>query len=162
MSGQVIDPVDRVQHELALIGRRSERMRLAALEAVGSPLDHSGFLLLGRLIAVGDTTMLGLAEAFELDASTVSTQVAPLERRGYVTRSRSDVDRRETIVAVTESGRAEYELVRVSRRDHVESRLKDWAVDDVGELASVLGRLNATLVSSLLRDDETRQPLATA
>lgn len=159
MSVQAIDPFDHVQHELALLARRTERIRLAALEEARSPLDRSGFLLLAHLSDAGDMTMSALARAFDLDASTVTRQVMPLERRGYVTRTRSEADRRETVVRVTASGRAERELVGEARRGHMRRRLEDWSFADVEQLASLLGRLNETLVATPFSSDTGHDPV---
>src|ERR1700760_3477817 len=48
-------------------------------------LDRSGYQLLGRL-ELGPLSLSGLAEAFRLDVSTVSRQVAALRRKGLVER----------------------------------------------------------------------------
>lgn len=148
MAGDAIDPYDHVQHELALLARRSERVRLAALDDARSPLDRSGYLLLAHLADTGELTMSELATAFDLDASTVTRQIAPLERRGYVSRERSELDRRATIVRATDSGRAERDIVREARRNHMARRLESWEPDDVEQLASLLGRLNETIAET--------------
>ncbi|EHN12814.1 Transcriptional regulator MarR family [Patulibacter medicamentivorans] len=139
------DPYDHLQHELAVLARRSERVRLAAADAARSPLDRSGYLLLAHLDERGEQTMSDLATAFDLDASTVTRQIAPLERRGYVSRARSDVDRRATLVQITDSGRAERELVREARTTLMGRRLAEWSVEDVTALADLLERLNTVL-----------------
>lgn len=142
------DPFDQLQHELAVLARRSERVRLAAADVARSPLDRSGYLLLAHLDERGEQTMSDLATAFDLDASTVTRQIAPLERRGYVSRTRSDVDRRATLVQITDSGRAERQLVREARTQLMGHRLAEWSAADVTALATLLGRLNTTLTEA--------------
>lgn len=139
------DPYDHLQLELAILARRAERARVAALDIARSPLDRSGYLLLVLLETEGEQTMSQLAAAFDLDASTVTRQVAPLERRGFVVRTRSDADRRATLVAITPEGRQERETVREARVAHMRAQLTGWDESKVGQLASMLEDLNSRL-----------------
>jgi DNA-binding MarR family transcriptional regulator len=142
------DPFDHLQLELAILARRSERVRTAALDRVRSPLDRSGYLLLALLENRGEQTMSQLAVAFDLDASTVTRQIAPLERRGFVVRARSTEDRRATLVSITDRGREERQLVRQARIEYLGGRLADWEQDDVARLAELIDRLNQTLAAA--------------
>lgn len=148
MSGKPADPFDHLQLELAILARRSERVRVASLDDARSPLDRSGYLLLALLEQRGKQTMSQLALAFDLDASTVTRQIAPLERRGFVERERSVEDRRATLVSITESGRAERELVRQARITHMQKRLASWSTKDVRQLATLIDKLNTTLAEA--------------
>lgn len=155
------DPIDHLQLELAILARRSERVRTASLDVSRSPLDRSGYLLLALLESRGEQTMSQLALAFDLDASTVTRQIAPLERRGFVDRTRSTEDRRATIVSITDAGRQERELVRQARIAFLEGRLADWDTDDVAQLASLIDRFNQTLATASGADGsavERQQP----
>lgn len=149
MSGKKpADPFDHLQLELAILARRSERVRVASLDDARSPLDRSGYLLLALLEQRGKQTMSQLALAFDLDASTVTRQIAPLERRGFVERERSVEDRRATLVSITENGRAERELVRQARITHMQKRLASWSTKDVRQLATLIDKLNTTLAEA--------------
>lgn len=155
------DPIDHLQLELAILARRSERVRTASLDVARSPLDRSGYLLLALLENRGDQTMSQLALAFDLDASTVTRQIAPLERRGFVARTRSTEDRRATIVSITDAGRKEREHVRRARIEYLGGRLKEWSRDDVSHLAELIDRFNQTLATASGADGsavETEQP----
>ncbi len=146
MSEHVNDPYDQLQLELAVLARRAERARVAALDIARSPLDRSGYLLLVLLETEGEQTMSQLAAAFDLDASTVTRQIAPLERRGFVVRTRSDEDRRATLVSITPEGRAERQSVREARVAYMRTQLAAWDPAKVGQLAELLEDLNGTLV----------------
>ncbi len=154
MSSSVTNPYDHLQLELAVLVRRAERARVAALDIARSPLDRSGYLLLVLLETDGPQTMSQLAAAFDLDASTVTRQIAPLERRGFVVRHRSDEDRRATIVAVTPEGRAERQTVREARIAHLRHQLVGWDDAKVEQLASLLEDLNGTLTVGRAADGE--------
>lgn len=145
MSDHLTDPYDHLQLELAVLVRRAERARVAALDIARSPLDRSGYLLLVLLENAGEQTMSQLAAAFDLDASTVTRQIAPLERRGFVVRTRSDEDRRATLVSITPEGRHEREAVRTARVDYMRRQLAGWAPRKVERLAELLEDLNCTL-----------------
>lgn len=155
------DPIDHLQLELAILARRSERVRVAALDVARSPLDRSGYLLLALLESRGDQTMSQLALAFDLDASTVTRQIAPLERRGFVDRTRSTEDRRATIVSITDAGREEREHVRRARVTFLEGRMSEWDADDIAQLARLMDRFNQTMATARGADDsavERQQP----
>ena len=155
------DPIDHLQLELAILARRTERVRVASLDVARSPLDRSGYLLLALLESRGEQTMSQLALAFDLDASTVTRQIAPLERRGFVDRTRSTEDRRATIVAITEAGRQEREHVRRARIEYLTGRLAEWSTEDVATLAELMDRFNQTLATASGADGsavETQQP----
>ncbi len=118
---------------------------MAALDIARSPLDRSGYLLLVLLETEGEQTMSQLASAFDLDASTVTRQIAPLERRGFVVRTRSDEDRRATLVAITAEGRRERQTVRAARISYMQTQLTGWSPAKVERLARLLQDLNGTL-----------------
>jgi DNA-binding MarR family transcriptional regulator len=145
MSDHATDPYDHLQLELAVLARRAERARVAALDIARSPLDRSGYLLLVLLETEGEQTMSQLASAFDLDASTVTRQIAPLERRGFVVRTRSDEDRRATLVSITPEGRHERQTVRAARIAYMRDQLSGWDPAKVEHLASLLEDLNCTL-----------------
>lgn len=145
MSGKPTDPYDHLQLELAILVRRAERARVAALDIARSPLDRSGYLLLVLLETRGEQTMSQLATAFDLDASTVTRQIAPLERRGFVVRARSHEDRRSTLVSITPAGREEREVVREARVTHLRSQLTEWPESKVRQLSELIDDLNTTL-----------------
>lgn len=145
MSDHATDPYDHLQLELAVLARRAERARVAALDIARSPLDRSGYLLLALLESEGEQTMSQLASAFDLDASTVTRQIAPLERRGFVVRTRSDEDRRATLVSITPAGRRERETVRAARIAYMRTQLSGWDAGKVERLAALLEDLNGTL-----------------
>lgn len=145
MSDRANDPYDHLQLELAVLARRAERARVAALDIARSPLDRSGYLLLVLLETEGEQTMSQLASAFDLDASTVTRQIAPLERRGFVARTRSDEDRRATLVSITPAGRRERQTVRAARITYMRTQLAGWDADKVERLAALLEDLNCTL-----------------
>ena len=62
--------------------------------------------ILARLDLVGPSTIQDLARLLVMDRSTLGHLLRPLEKRGLVTLSASDKDRRSRIIALTQAGEA--------------------------------------------------------
>jgi DNA-binding MarR family transcriptional regulator len=62
-----------------------------------------------------------LCDEVDLDRSTVADIVARLQRRGLISRTRDDLDRRQNVVQLTEQGAAEIARLRprVERVEHI-------------------------------------------
>lgn len=63
------------------------------------------FSLLGSLLQLGEQPMTTLAEEILMDRTTLSRNVQPLERQGWVTVRPDEADRRVQIVAITPAGK---------------------------------------------------------
>ena len=72
----------------------------------------------------GDSDVNGLAELSHVTASAMTRLVDGLEKNGWVTRERSDEDRRRIMVALTESGRAEAERLYMLTQRSVDAVLE--------------------------------------
>ena len=137
--------IDAIQHELAVLARRAERIRVAALGRTESTLDRSAYLLLGRLEADGPLGIRALAEAFRLDVSTVTRQVAPLEQAGLVKRVPDPRGGRGSAIRLTAEGARQLADVRRARRERMAEVLHDWPERDVKRLAELLARFNSAM-----------------
>lgn len=133
--------LELIEYEVALFIRLSEGVRLGATEAVGSKLDRSGYLLLTRLERAGALSISDLAEALHLDVSTVTRQVAPLQRANLVERVPAR-GRRGSELRLSDSGRAELAAVRAARRDLMEEVTAGWTGDERRAFAQLLARFN--------------------
>jgi DNA-binding MarR family transcriptional regulator len=141
------DPLDVVQHELAILARRSERVRLAAADRAQSTLDRSGFLLLGVLDADGPRSVRDLARGYRLDVSTVTRQIQPLLDAGLIERVPHPEGARGTALRLTGDGRRELRAVRRARQAHLRRVLDDWSDEDVAQLGAMLSRLNGAIAA---------------
>jgi DNA-binding MarR family transcriptional regulator len=106
--------------------------------------DRSAMLLLFPLMH-GPQRPGALAELSHADPSTISRQVAELVRRGLVRREPDPSDGRASLLAITEAGREVCEQVRKLRRDLLAAAVTGWTDDELGMLASLLGRFNGAL-----------------
>lgn len=124
----------------ALLPTSGDETRAAA----GVTLDRAAYHVLLRICDQGTVRLSALAEAMDLDVSTVSRHVTRLEHDGYVSRSPDPDDGRAARLDTTEAGRAVLERVRETRRARLQALLDDWDEGDVGQLAGLLDRLIAT------------------
>src|SRR6516165_873939 len=84
--------------------RRVTRLYDEALAPVG--LSTNQFSILSRLNRVGPSTIQDLARLLVMDRSTLGHLLRPLEKRGLVTLSASDKDRRSRVIVLTQAGKA--------------------------------------------------------
>jgi DNA-binding MarR family transcriptional regulator len=92
----------------------------------------------------GERSQQAVALHYLLDKSTVSRQVADLEKRGLLERVVDPDDRRIQTLQVTATGRAKVEAANESLRGMLEERLRGWSSADLGRLAHDLVRFNDT------------------
>ncbi|GGN57021.1 MarR family winged helix-turn-helix transcriptional regulator [Streptomyces kronopolitis] len=99
-------------------------------------------VLLARLVVGGDQRATDLAADAFLDLSTVSRQVRSLVERGLVTRRPDPEDRRGSLLAATDAGRAAFAQYRSQRDAELAALLEPWTPQDRADLIRLLGRLN--------------------
>lgn len=94
------DPVETIMRAVLALGRRLRAERPQggpALSALGA---------LSTLNREGPMSAVRLAERERLRPQSLTRILAELEQSGWITRTRSEADRRETRLAVTPHGRA--------------------------------------------------------
>lgn len=95
----------------------------AALRPLG--LKGTQFSLLTALALTGPVTLTRLAEELVMDRTSLTRNLQPLVRRGYVGETRGD-DRRQRILGLTEAGLEAYETALPVWREtqaRIEARL---------------------------------------
>jgi DNA-binding MarR family transcriptional regulator len=101
----------------------------------------------------GPCTMVELADALRIDASTATRAVEPLVRAGLVERRRSDRDARAVIVQLSREGRRVERQLTVERFDDLERSLQSFSRDEREQFADFLERLTSAAHAA-----ETRGP----
>ncbi|RVU22448.1 MarR family transcriptional regulator [Streptomyces antnestii] len=101
------------------------------------------YTLLSHLDEQAGCRATDLAAHYALDKSTVSRQVAALERAGLVTRRVDPDDHRVQVLHPTEAGADILAQVTVSRRQAFRERVADWPEEDLVRFADYLLRYNA-------------------
>ncbi|RDI65339.1 MarR family winged helix-turn-helix transcriptional regulator [Nocardia pseudobrasiliensis] len=131
--------IQRIQRELTAFARRA-RGRAAELHPELSLVAVS---ILDLVIDRDGCLATELAEHFLLDKSTVSRQVAALERDGYLTREVDPANRRNHILRATADGKTVARAAERARRRAFTERFRDWDDRDIARLATYLERYNA-------------------
>jgi DNA-binding MarR family transcriptional regulator len=130
--------VTSIQRELTVFARRARAMAAR----MHPELSLVSFTLLGHLDEQGGCRATDLAAHYALDKSTVSRQVAALERAGLVDRRVDPGDHRVQVLHPTEAGAAILAQVTLSRREALLERLGDWPEADLDQFAAYLARYN--------------------
>ncbi|MFC9897918.1 MarR family winged helix-turn-helix transcriptional regulator [Nocardia sp. NPDC127579] len=131
--------IQSIQRELTAFARRA-RGRAAELHP---DLTLVAASILDLLIERDGCQASELAEHFLLDKSTVSRQVAALEREGYLTREVDPANRRNLRLHATAAGRRVAGEAEAARRTAFTARFQDWSDADLARLAEYLVRYNA-------------------
>lgn len=107
------DPTDAVRHF-----NRFYTARIGALGGghLGTPHSLTEARILFELGGHGPATSAGLAQTLEIDPAQVSRTVARLDRAGFVTRARSEADRRAHLLTLTGPGSREFKKLDTRSR----------------------------------------------
>ena len=115
------------------------------IEEAGIRLDRALFPLLVRIERRGPIGIVELAETVGRDHSTVSRQVAALEKSGLAVRRPGRTDQRVREVAITAKGRSMTAALDAARERLVSPFFAKWSKRDRSELIRLLRRLVADL-----------------
>ncbi|AWT41473.1 MULTISPECIES: MarR family winged helix-turn-helix transcriptional regulator [Streptomyces] len=133
------EAVETIQREMTIFARRAR----ASAGRMHPELSLVSYTLLGHLEERGGCRATDLAAHYALDKSTVSRQVAALERAGLIERRVDAEDHRVQVLHLTEAGRRILAQVTESRRAAFQARLADWPEQDLARFADYLVRYNA-------------------
>ncbi|GAA4559472.1 MarR family transcriptional regulator [Streptomyces collinus] len=133
------DAVETIQREMTVFARRAR----SAAGRMHPELSLVSYTLLGHLEESGGCRATDLAAHYALDKSTVSRQVAGLERAGLIERGPDPADQRVQVLHLTRSGRHILAQVTESRRAAFRERLAGWPAEDLSRFAEYLVRYNA-------------------
>jgi DNA-binding MarR family transcriptional regulator len=146
-AGDTADTVGSIELELIKLVRHLETF--ARRSSLYARLDRAGYLALRVLDDLGPVSTNTLAQALSLDASTVTRQMAPLERDKLIERRPDPADGRSSTIVLTTEGRRAMQDVQHERRRCIEALVSNWDDAEQAGLAEALTRLNAALVESV-------------
>lgn len=142
--------VQAVGRELGLLVRSLKALHQDVLATAGVRVELPAAAALGMLAERGRMRPSALAEALMLDLSSVSRQVAALEREGWVSRERDPADSRAALLDLTDAGVAVLAHVREARAAHLEQLLPDWDDEELAVFAAQLRRFRTDIERSRL------------
>ncbi|MEV6027752.1 MarR family winged helix-turn-helix transcriptional regulator [Streptomyces sp. NPDC052036] len=131
--------VETIHRELTTFARRAR----ASAGRMHPELSLVSYTLLGHLEESGGCRATDLADHYALDKSTVSRQVAALERAGLIERRLDPGDHRVQVLYLTQAGTRILAQVTESRREAFRERLAGWPEEDLQRFAAYLLRYNS-------------------
>ena len=139
-----------LERELTRFWRRSRVSSTSIAAEVHPDLDVASYTVLVTISELerslpGGVRAIDVADTLGLHKSTMSRNIAVLERLGLVTREPSLEDARARILTITAPGRGSLDAAISARRARVSSILARWSANDVRDLARLLGQLNDDL-----------------
>ncbi|MFD7321249.1 MarR family winged helix-turn-helix transcriptional regulator [Streptomyces sp. NPDC059875] len=143
--------VDTIQRELTAFARRAR----AAAARLHPELPLVSYTLLAHIDDQHGCRATDLAAHYLLDKSTVSRQVAGLEKLGLVERRPDPDDHRVQVLHPTGAGTRVLASTQASRLAAYQERLKDWSAEDLARFAAYLLRYNAAGAAGLPDSPDT-------
>jgi DNA-binding MarR family transcriptional regulator len=135
--------------DLYQLGRRLTELAYRGMGGSELDLTPSEFLVLRDLFMNGQSSITETVNRTGLAQSKVSSSVAKLRDRGWVTTSPDAGDGRKTLAAVTEQVKAQGDRRRArDAEDALDVVLGDAEPDERAQLAAALERLHQLLVTS--------------
>jgi DNA-binding MarR family transcriptional regulator/N-acetylglutamate synthase-like GNAT family acetyltransferase len=136
-------------HRVAAV-RRFSRFYTRAIGALQEGLLQSRFSLaearvLYELAQRANVTATELGRDLELDSGYLSRIVQRLERDGLIARTPSDIDRRQSLLSLTESGRDAFAPLDARSREEVGSLLAAMSEPAQASLVAAMGRIETLL-----------------
>lgn len=125
-----------VARELMLISRHQ------VVAAARGVLERSAYLMLNRIDVTGPMTARELADALQLEISTVTRQVAAMLRENVVERIPDPDGGLASRLRITETGAAHLAADRDRYRTSLGKVVSDWPDEECAELYRVLRALN--------------------
>ncbi|MDJ0931109.1 MarR family transcriptional regulator [Breoghania sp.] len=116
------------------------------------PMERAHYLLMLRLLD-GPRTSGELASELVLDHSTVTRQIAAVEKNGYARRRANPADGRSALFEATEHGIAQCAAMRDVRLERLEHLLAKWSEEDRMRFAD----LTARFIEALLELEVSRE-----
>lgn len=147
---QQVDPssgeaVQVLQERLITVFASLGRALADQERSTGFPLSRLELAVLVRLARADGARPRDLAEGEGLDPSTMSRRLAAMEEQGLVRREPDPHDGRAALMHLTDTGRERLQHARRQRVELVTDALHAWSAHDLGELARLLGQLEASL-----------------
>jgi DNA-binding MarR family transcriptional regulator len=126
---------------------RSARQHERIVRAVDASITGAGLVALRVVERHGPVAMSEVARRLQVEQSTASRHVRPLEELGLLTRTADTADRRIAWLRVTPAGQRLLDGARDVVLHDFDIALGDWSVGDRHQLADLLDRLRRDLLN---------------
>lgn len=147
-------PSDDTERLLADVDAATHRMgRLMAARHAqfhqASGLANPQYMVLKAIACEGPMRVSDLAGVLGVKNPAASMLVQHLEQDGLITRRHDDVDSRAVIISLTPEGERRLSESEVCRREILRRMTADLSVEDLRDLARILGKLNETVARDI-------------
>lgn len=139
--------------QLIAASARSARQRERLLRAARVPLTDANLVALRIVDRHGPIAVSAVARRLDVDQSTASRQLRPLEEHGLIRRTTDPDDRRVSWLTATARGHGVLDRIDEVVRNDFAVALGDWSERDRTTLATLLERFHQDLLRT--RTDET-------
>ncbi len=117
------------------------RRHHVALEQSGYQGLRGSGRLLNELDKAGDMPQKALAQRLEIRPQSLTEALLKLEHAGYIVRKRSETDKREQLVSITELGRERSRQLRALRDQVAEDMFGCLSEEEQAMMLELLGRV---------------------
>jgi DNA-binding MarR family transcriptional regulator len=144
------DDLRRIRDFVELVSEaaRSSRQRERLLRAAGIPLTGAGLLALRVIARRPGVTVSELARALDIDQSTISRQLHPLESENLLRRTVDAKDRRVARLTITATGRRVLASLAEAGLNDIDVALADFLPADRRALADLLDRFRKGMLAA--------------
>ncbi len=142
-----VDSIGTIEMELLTLVRHLET--LGRKSSLYVEVDRAGYLALRTLDQLGPVPTNTLAEALQLDASTVTRQVNALVTSGFVERRPNPADGRSSSLSLTRTGLRTMREVERERHRMLKDMVSDWDEAERRDLGHALTKLNLSLIDQV-------------
>ncbi|MFS0781796.1 MarR family winged helix-turn-helix transcriptional regulator [Bacillus sp. 1P06AnD] len=140
MEKRKVSSIEEIEYQLTTFIRRAVFMDQSE-KKIGL-LERASYLLLRHLKETGPDQIKGMAESFHLDISTVSRQVAALEKKAFIERYGSPDDGRVSLFKMTSLGKETLEKDQKMRLRRYERITAAWTDEEKTIFADLISRMN--------------------
>lgn len=140
-----MDSYARLASELTALLRGMKDLHAFVVEHADVPFETAGAIVLTRLDSLGPVRLTTLAAELRLDPSSVSRQVAVLERHGLLSKERDDADLRAQRLTLTDKGNAAVQQLRAAFAERLAQLTPGYSRAEIDELVDRLARLNTEI-----------------
>lgn len=127
--------------ELRELAQAVSQLVVGAYRGMARSFDVTRSELL-RLVAAGDPIRPSdLADALDVNPSTVTRCARALEEEGFVRIAGDPADRRSCLIGITPAGRAELARFEEAGVDVLTAVVRDWSAEDVRTFSRLIDRL---------------------
>ncbi|WP_441250282.1 MarR family winged helix-turn-helix transcriptional regulator [Kitasatospora sp. McL0602] len=131
-----------VEREVALLFRRGRSRAADMSRRVHPALEGVAYSLLGFIEESAPVRLTDIGLHFGVGKATISRQIKVLEGLGLVAREADPLDRRSSLVSLTEDGAVRYLRARGGRMARFRELMATWETVDVEQFADLLQRFN--------------------